>query len=143
MPKDYSFGVVPFYKEKNGQISYLVIQQKAGHWGFPKGHREGDETDLQAAEREFTEETSVTDFKIVDNEICFTESYVAFHPELEKVDKTVCYFLAQVFNKEVKVQSSELIDFGWFLYDDAIQRLSHPQIKSILKSATEHILKDV
>jgi len=141
MPKDYSFGVVPFFKEDSGEIKYLVIQQRAGHWGFPKGHKENDETDRESACRELTEETSVTDFKIVDNEKCFSVSYIAFHPELKQVDKTVCYYIAQVFDKAVTPQLSELHTLEWFSYEDALLKISHPQIKEVLKKADLEIKK--
>ena len=36
----------------------LVIQQAEGHWGFPKGHVEAGETEVQTAIREIKEETN-------------------------------------------------------------------------------------
>lgn len=37
-----------------------MIQHPEGHWGFPKGHVEFDETEITAAKRELYEETGIT-----------------------------------------------------------------------------------
>ena len=42
---------------ENGQV--LLIQQTEGHWGFPKGHVEEGETELETAIREVKEETNL------------------------------------------------------------------------------------
>ena len=42
----------------------LLIQQLEGFWGFPKGHIEENETDIQTAIREVKEETNL-DVKII------------------------------------------------------------------------------
>ena len=42
---------------QDDQIKTLIVRQNAGHWGFPKGHVEGDETEFETAFREVREET--------------------------------------------------------------------------------------
>ena len=42
---------------KNNKV--LVLQQVAGHWGFPKGHVEKGETEVETAIREIKEETNL------------------------------------------------------------------------------------
>ena len=37
----------------------LLIKQTKGHWGFPKGHVEKDETEIETAIREVKEETGL------------------------------------------------------------------------------------
>ena len=37
----------------------LLIKQTKGHWGFPKGHVEKDETEIETAIREVKEETNI------------------------------------------------------------------------------------
>ena len=46
-----SFGLVP-YQCHTSPVRVLLVQQRAGHWGFPKGHAHDDETPLAAACRE-------------------------------------------------------------------------------------------
>ena len=45
----------------------LLIKQTKGHWGFPKGHVEKDETEIETAIREVKEETGldIKDLKLV------------------------------------------------------------------------------
>ena len=52
----------------------LLIQQRNGHWGFPKGHVEADETERNAAIRETKEETNI-EVEIEDGRI-YTENYI-------------------------------------------------------------------
>ena len=37
----------------------LLVQQHQGFWGFPKGHVENGETEIQTAIREVKEETNI------------------------------------------------------------------------------------
>ncbi|NJO79196.1 MAG: NUDIX domain-containing protein [Cyanobacteria bacterium RM1_2_2] len=62
--QDLSFGIVPLLQQ-NGEHLFLLVQHQAGHWSFPKGHAEADETPLQAACREFEEETGITDYQLL------------------------------------------------------------------------------
>ena len=54
MKYEKSCGAIIFDKDK-----ILVIQQKEGHWGFPKGHVEEGETEVETAIREIKEETNL------------------------------------------------------------------------------------
>ena len=38
----------------------LMVRHPEGHWGFPKGHVEFDETEITAAKRELFEETGIS-----------------------------------------------------------------------------------
>ena len=42
-----------------------MVKQLLGHWGFPKGHIEKDETEYETALREVKEETNI-DARIID-----------------------------------------------------------------------------
>ncbi|MGC7179236.1 NUDIX domain-containing protein [Metamycoplasma hominis] len=43
MKKEKSCGAIIF-KEENDNLFVLLVEQTAGHWGFPKGHVEKNET---------------------------------------------------------------------------------------------------
>ena len=58
---------------KDQQPLFLLIQQKAGHYGFPKGHVEKNETEVETAIREIKEETGL-EVKIYNNFITFNLS---------------------------------------------------------------------
>ena len=69
-----SYGVIPVHNGK-----FLLLKQNKGHWGFPKGHKEGNETDEECALRELKEESGIancvlSDFPpIVRNYFCLSE----------------------------------------------------------------------
>ena len=51
-------GVV--YRKHHGNIEVLLVKHiNSGHWSFPKGHVEGEETEEQTARREIKEETGI------------------------------------------------------------------------------------
>ena len=55
-----SCGTIP-YTLINGTIHFLLIKAKDGFCGFPKGHMENNETEIETALRETKEETSLSE----------------------------------------------------------------------------------
>ena len=53
--KEHSAGVVLFRQMKDYR-EYLLLHYPSGHFDFPKGHLEEDETEREAAFRELEEE---------------------------------------------------------------------------------------
>ena len=51
MDWEYSCGAIVFTR-RNDQILYVIVQELAGAYSFPKGHMEGDETEMETARRE-------------------------------------------------------------------------------------------
>ena len=58
MMREVSAGAV-LYTRVNGQVRYLLVLEKPGHFGFPKGHLEQGETEIDAALREIREECGI------------------------------------------------------------------------------------
>lgn len=95
------------YRERDGEREYLLLHQKrSGRWGFPKGHKEAHETDVQTAEREIFEETGLR--AVVDTSFC-TEIHYAVN---SKSSKTVRLFAANA-DGEVNVCRDEIIGYEW------------------------------
>ena len=112
MKTDYSCGVVPFRRLGN-TVEYLLVQHQAGHWSFPKGHPEGDESAVETARRELAEETGIDQVTLIEKP-AFTESYTFTKRSGKQVLKRVTYFLGEV-NREagVTVQAKEIADHQW------------------------------
>ncbi len=134
-----SFGIIPFLVEKNA-LYYLLIQHNKGHWGFPKGHAEKKESEMQTACREFTEETGITKFSLTEN-LVFKEQYCRSNKQNQNVDKTVMYFPAIVYNRTVNKQIEEISDFNWGNYDDTLKLITFDEGKILLKNAHREISK--
>lgn len=127
--KDESFGIVPFRRGKEG-VSYLVIQHNAGHWGFPKGHAEAGETPIQAAVREFNEETGLSIAKILEA-APLQEIYSFYHNRI-LIHKVVHYFLAEV-KGTLALQAKEISDARWCSYDEALALLTFQGSKKLIE----------
>lgn len=110
MEKDASFGIVPVRSGEKG-IEVLILKHRdGGHWGFPKGHAEGQETPEQSAIRELKEETGLEVSKLIEG-ICFQDQYF-FTREGMSYDKRVAYFLAKVHG-HIAIQEKEVIEVKW------------------------------
>jgi bis(5'-nucleosidyl)-tetraphosphatase len=138
MRKDASFGVVPMHKDAD-VVEFLLIQHIEGHWSFPKGHAEGNESALETAQREFEEETGILQYQ-VDEETSFQEEYYP-QKNREIYHKIVIYYPAWVGNKQVKVQAEEVADYGWFSYKEAMMKMTFPAGKKVLREAKKYLME--
>ena len=128
MKYEKSCGAVIFDGDK-----VLVIQQVKGHWGFPKGHVEEGETEVETAIREIKEETNL------DVEIDETHRYVETYSPEEGIEKDVVFFIAKKIGGEIKVQEEEVKCTEWLLPEEAMERLTFESSKSILNK----VMKDL
>ena len=113
MKKDYSFWVIPFYRNNNWTIDFLLINQKSdfwSFWGFPKWHPEWNETPLESAKRELFEEVWIKEIEIIWNQT-FEISYICRGKDLETLDKTVTFFVWETKDKNITIQQEEL---NWY-----------------------------
>ncbi len=134
--KDEAFGIVPI-SVIDGRYRYLLIQHHAGHWGFPKGHADPGERALQAACREFAEETGIKEYTVLEN-VSFSEQY-GFTREGKRFNKTVIYYPAIVEMQPVSCQAEEIRDFAWLEYEAAIARLSFDGAKRVLAEVQQYL----
>lgn len=94
---------------KGGEEKILLIRHKnGGHWAFPKGHVEANETEEETARREIREETGLTDV-VIDTGFRYINT---FSPK-PGVMKDVVYFAAQSASDAVTVQEEEVMAFRW------------------------------
>ena len=114
---------------------FLLIQHPTksngdeGHWDFPKGHVEGNETELETAKRELIEETGIAEFRIF-NGFRHRIEY-NFSKDNRIVSKEVIFFLAESNIKDVKL-SSEHQNFIWLNFILAYSKLTYTNAKEVL-----------
>lgn len=107
----------------------LILQQAAGHWGFPKGHVENNETEVETAIREIKEETNL------DVEINENYRYSETYSPAEGIEKNVIYFIAKNKGGIIKPQEEEVKKIEWLTYEEALERLTFEKSKELLKNA--------
>ena len=115
-----SCGCVIFNKGK-----VLIIKQINGDYGFPKGHIENCETEVDCATRETFEETGIN--VVVDPKYRFSVSY--------KVNggfsKIAVYFIAFPKNDDIVIQEEELLDARWVDVSDVYNILTYDNLKKM------------
>ena len=132
----YAAGVVVWCNTPFG-IEYLLIRHaKGGHWDFPKGRLEENETDRQAALRELQEETGIASVRIMDDFF----ATVSYNPVYDgkQVQKTVNYCMGWVKNQFVQL-SDEHDEYAWLPYEQAHERLTHDRSKDLLDKVSIYI----
>lgn len=111
----------------------LLVRQNKGHWEFPKGHVEENETEMETAIREVKEETNL------DVEIISDKRYIIEYVTDKGRDKQVVYFIAKVTSGDIKRQECEIQTVDWLSFDEAIKTLTYENTKKLF----EKVLKDL
>lgn len=109
----------------------LLIKQTKGHWGFPKGHVEKSETEIQTATREVKEETNL-DVAIDENKR-YTMKYVTDKGKL----KEVVLFIAKCVGGEIERQESEISDIRWLDFDEAFKKITYDNTRELFKKVLD------
>ncbi len=115
------------YTRDGSSIRYLLIQNREGNIGFPKGHIEQGESEIDTAIREIKEETGLN---------------VTFNPRGRAINryrlrngvyKEVVYFLARFNIKDrITIPIQEIGDYHLVSYSQAIKLLKFENDRNIL-----------
>lgn len=131
--KEKSCGAVVYRKESD--VEFLILQHKKGHYSFPKGHVEDDETEVETAIREIKEETNLD--VLIDDNFRFVSSY---YPKFN-VLKDVVFFVGEAKSFDIVVQEKEVSNARWYTYEEAFNLITYDRDKELLKEAYKYLLK--
>ncbi len=145
MPKqiinDRSYGVIPI-RQRDGVLEFLLIQHRGSrHWSFPKGHKEGTESDLAAAQRELAEEVGILTVKIFDQHR-FLERY-SWKSRGHRHHKVVTFYVGIVRQHRLRLQREEIRRSQWASFEQALQILTFPETKRLLQRAHDSVQPSV
>lgn len=112
----------------------ITIQWPTPEWGFPKGRRDGKESELRCALRELYEETSITE-----NEILFIRNLLPLQETFfgtNHVHYCHKYFIGYMpYVRDIEIDKSnrhmlrEIGNIGWFSLNDALQKIRSDNIE--------------
>lgn len=143
----YTKGVIKI--TLSGLISENKTYWKETEWGLPKGRRNLKETNLQAANREFREETSMynnKDYCIYTNHKIFEEEYVGSN---NVTYKHIYYIAKYLGNKEIRLdpnnhdQKKEISDIDFYTLEECEKKIRPYYIEKIgLLREVEYYLRN-
>ena len=131
MKKEKSCGTIIIDSNKR----VLLVKQKLGWVGFPKGHMEQGETEMETARRETKEETNLD--VIVDEKKRYTISYITS----TQIDKEVVYFRAKPISYSLLPQEAEIAEIMWVDIDEAKPYLSFDNLKQLWQNVLDDFYK--
>lgn len=133
MKKEKSCGTIIIDSNKR----VLLVRQKLGWVGFPKGHMEQGETEIETARRETKEETNLD--VIIDEKKRYTISYITS----TQIDKEVVYFRAKPISDSLLPQETEIAEIMWVDIDEAKQYLSFDNLKQLWQTVLDDFYKEL
>ena len=122
-----------------GEVAHiLLIRDRYSHWGFPKGHVEGDETAADAALREVEEETGLTQLRL-ESRLQTIDWYFRFRGRL--IHKFCHFYLIESPDGETCPQLEEgITECVWLPLPEALSSISYDNAREVLQRAAERLL---
>ncbi len=123
------------YKLIGGEPYYALV--RGGAFGFPKGHVEKGESEMQTAMREVREETGV----IAAFDAAFRREVIYRSPRFRTGKKRVVFFLAECPEDQTPAPHHETKELLLIPYEEAMSALKLDTLKRVLSDANEKITK--
>jgi len=116
---------------EGGKRNYLLIRDKHGNWGFPKGHLERAEAPETAALREVFEETGIAAVTI---RAPIDVIEWTFQWKGTLIRKKCHFFLMETSVGHTRPQTDEgITECRWCLLDDALALLRYDNAREVLR----------
>lgn len=123
------------YKKVQDTCCYLIIRANNGEYGFPKGHMENAESELETAVRELREETNL-DVRVIPG---FRWQLEYPFPNKPDVMKIAVFFIGECIGEDIICQEAEVAEAMFVSFKRAIELLSFEDTRQVLKEADAFI----
>ncbi len=127
-----SVGAVIKYQSPSSKMKdpqFLLLRNRRGYWGFPQGHKEEGETEIQTLFREVYEETGINYLNILS--FIGRIRYSFFKGEGVKSRKEVSFYYATTSIRDITL-SNEHDDYIWTTFSESLTYLNRKQLRSIM-----------
>jgi len=131
--REFSSGGIVIRRSGEG-IYVLLIKDGYGHWTWPKGHLDKNETPQEAAAREIKEEAGIADLDLL-AKVGQTQYFYRLNGALRF--KTVHLYLFETREVALKIQKSEIDSGEWLSPRDALERIEYRGSGKLLKKAID------
>ncbi len=142
MLKEFSCGAVIYKTVNNKPVFLLVHSKRNGRWGFPKGHIEKGESEIDTAKREIFEETGIKDVQFIEGfrqeDIYIIDGTIP-QTKGRTAEKHSIYFLCKTLEEPNRFDKEEITEFRWADIDESMKLLSFDNQKDIIKKAYNKI----
>jgi len=119
----------------HGEPRVLVIRDPYQNWGLPKGHLEDGEGSGEAAAREVSEETGLSDL-VLGPELATIDWY--FRSGGKLVHKFCAFYLMESASGDPVPEAEEgITECVWMTLDEAAARISYDNARDIVIAARE------
>jgi|PlaIllAssembly_1097288.scaffolds.fasta_scaffold299649_2 ADP-ribose pyrophosphatase YjhB (NUDIX family) len=117
-------------------LNQIILTNTEGvFWTLPKGRIKKNENPLQAARREISEETGITDLKLI--KYLGTYKRSKFRKDLTPEPdswKTMTIFLFSTDQNELKPRDKDILEAKWADIKQVTELLTHPEDKIFFQS---------
>ena len=120
----------------NDEGMICVVNQRGKTWSLPKGHLEEGETLREAALREITEETGLTELRFLTKLGSYTREANRYGVSEEK---TIHLFLFTTTQRSLSPRDAENPEARWVHRDEVASLLSNPVDKAFFLSIKERL----
>lgn len=121
-------------------IASFLLMKHEKRWDLPKGHIDGNETDIECALRELWEETGITAHDVaIDPEFRYVAEY-EFRTRARKpetIRKTLVIFLGRLL-REVEIKVSEHPDYSWMTWSPP-HHIQEQTIDPLMRAAERYL----
>ena len=125
-----SCGAIVFTLRDNEPL-FVIVQEQAGAYSFPKGHMEGSETEIETARREVFEEIGIRPVFL--DGFCEADEYDL--AEKPGTRKRVTYFLAEFGSEPLLLREGEIRGIQLLCFDEALKCFEYEGTRKVLTAA--------
>ena len=126
-----------YRRDESGTPHFLLIRDPYGNWGRPTGHNEDGETPEEAALREVSEESGLTDLR-TESELQIIDWY--FRNDGQLIHKFCHFFLLESRSGEATPQADEGISACvWLPLGEAVRTITYANAREVLRAAGERL----